>query len=384
MDYLEAQARQAAVTGGIGANVAIRGAVDDINRDRSVLTLSGKSLSRYQEQLGELMLAIFSTARFDELSRIRELVSQERMYREQRVTSAGHALAMAAASSGLAPNAALNHRWSGLVGIKALKALDDSLDDPAGLAAFAARLERIRERLLEAPRQLLLIGEAAEQQAIGSSIERLWQAHPQPAGLAHFAAPAAGGQLHQAWSTSTQVNFCAKAYPTVCAEHADAPALMVLAGFLRNNYLHRAIREQGGAYGGGASFEPDSGAFRFYSYRDPRLTETLADFDNAIEWLLGKDHEWRLVEEAILGIISSIDKPGSPAGEAKKTFHGNLHGRTPEQRRRFRARILEVRQADLKRVAETWLKPERASIAVISDPATLGRHADLGLEVIKL
>jgi hypothetical protein len=159
---------------------------------------------------------------------------------------------------------------------------------------------------------------------------------------------------------------------------------MVLAGFLRNNYLHRAIREQGGAYGGGASFEPDSGAFRFYSYRDPRLTETLADFDNAIEWLLGKEHEWRLVEEAILGIISSIDKPGSPAGEAKKTFHGNLHGRTPEQRRRFRARILDVREADLKRVAETWLKPERASIAVISDPATLGRHADLGLEIIKL
>jgi hypothetical protein len=384
MDYLEAQARQAAVTGGIGANVAIRGAVDDINRDRSVLTLSGKSLNRYQEQLGELMLAIFSTARFDELSRIRELVSQERMYREQRVTSAGHALAMAAASSGLAPNAALNHRWSGLAGIKALKALDDSLDDPAGLEAFAARLEQIRERLLEAPRQLLLVGEAAEQQAIGSSIERLWQARPQPAGLDRFAAPAAGGQLHQAWSTSTQVNFCAKAYPTVCAEHADAPALMVLAGFLRNNYLHRAIREQGGAYGGGASFEPDSGAFRFYSYRDPRLSETLADFDNAIEWLLGKEHEWRLVEEAILGIISSIDKPGSPAGEAKKTFHGNLHGRTPEQRRRFRARILEVRQADLKRVAETWLKPERASIAVISDPATLGRHADLGLEVIKL
>jgi Zn-dependent M16 (insulinase) family peptidase len=384
LDYLEAQALQAAVTGGIGANVAIRGAVDDINRDRSVLTLSGKALSRNQASLAELMQGIFTRARFDELPRIRELVSQERMYREQRVTSAGHALAMGAASSGLAPNAALNHRWSGLAAIKALKALDDSLDDAAALEAFAAKLERIRAHLLNAPRQMLLIGEEAEQQVISSSIEQLWQGQPLPAELARFAAPAASGQQRQAWSTSTQVNFCAKAFPTVCAEHQDAPALMVLAGFLRNNYLHRVIREQGGAYGGGASFDPDSGAFRFYSYRDPRLADTLSDFDNAIDWLLGKDHEWRLVEEAILGIISSIDKPGSPAGEAKKTFHGILHGRTPEQRRRFRARILEVRQDDLKRVAETWLKPERASVAVISDPTTLAKNEDLGLEIIKL
>lgn len=384
MDYLQAQARQAAVTGGIGANVAIRGAVDDVNRDRSVLTLSGKALNRYQAALAELMLEIFGNARFDELTRIRELVSQERMYREQRVTSAGHALAMAAASSGIAPNAALSHRWSGLAGIKALKALDDSLDDPATLEAFAAKLERLRDLLLTAPRQLLLIGEEAEQAAINSHIDRLWQGRGLSAEVARFTAPAAAGQLHQAWSTSTQVNFCARAYPTVAPEHPDAPALMVLAGFLRNNFLHRAVREQGGAYGGGASFDLDSGAFRFYSYRDPRLAETLADFDKSIAWLLGNEHEWRLVEESILGIISGIDKPGSPAGEAKKTFYGNLHGRTPEQRRRFRARILEVKQADLKRVAEAYLKPERASTAVISDPATLAKHADLGLEVIKL
>ncbi len=384
MDYLEAQGRQAAVTGGIGANVAIRGSVDDVNCDRSVLTLSGKALSRNQASLAELMQAIFTRARFDELSRIRELVSQERMYREQRITSAGHALAMGAATSGLAPNAALSHRWSGLAAIKALKALDDSLDDPATLEAFAARLARIRDHLLNAPRQLLLIGEEAEQQAIDSSIEQLWQGQEAAAESARFTAPAAAGQLRQAWSTSTQVNFCAKAYPTVAPEHPDAPALMVLAGFLRNNFLHRAVREQGGAYGGGASFDLDSGAFRFYSYRDPRLTDTLADFDKSVEWLLGNEHEWRLVEEAILGIISSIDKPGSPAGEAKKTFHGNLHGRTPEQRRRFRARILEVKQDDLKRVAETYLKPELASTAVISDPATLAKNEGLGLEIIKL
>ena len=65
----------------------------------------------------------------------------------------------------------------------------------------------------------------------------------------------------------TPICFCARAYPTVPSGHDDAAALTVLGGVLRNGYLHRTIREQGGAYGGGASQDNQSGAFRFYSPR---------------------------------------------------------------------------------------------------------------------
>ncbi len=381
-DYLASQSIQSAVTGGIGASISLRGAVDDLQQCRGSFTLSGKALVRNQAALADLMLETFESARFDELPRIRELVAQERMYREQRVTSAGHSLAMVAASAGLSPSAAQQHNWSGLGGVKHLKALDDSLDDTEALSAFAAKLERLRDTLLQAPRQLLLIGEAEQRAEITGHLQQRWQGHSAAANSGLYLPAAASGQLQQGWATSTQVNFCAKAYPGVCIEHNDAPALMVLGGFLRNNYLHRTIREQGGAYGGGASYDTDSGAFRFYSYRDPRLDETLADFDNSVSWLQENDHEWRLVEEAILGVISSIDKPGSPAGEAKKSFYATLHGRTSEQRRRFRARILAVTESDLKQVAATYLKPELASTAVISDPGTLENKQ--GLEIIKL
>ncbi|MEN8168796.1 MAG: insulinase family protein [Pseudomonadota bacterium] len=381
-NYLESQTLQAAVTGGIGASVSLRGAVDDLQQSRGLFTLSGKALVRNQSALADLMQETFESARFDELPRIRELVAQERMYREQRVTSAGHSLAMTAAAAGLTPNAAQQHRWSGLAGVKALKVLDDGLDENTALEAFAAKLELLRTALLQAPRQMLLIGEAEQREGITRHLQQRWQGYTTDTTTGLYLPAAASGQLQQGWATSTQVNFCARAYPGVCTEHADAPALMVLSGFLRNNFLHRTIREQGGAYGGGASFDTDSGAFRFYSYRDPRLEETLADFDHSIEWLLENNHEWRLVEEAILGVISSIDKPGSPAGEAKKSFHAALHGRSPEQRRHFRARILEVKESDLKRVAETYLKPGLASTAVISDPATLEKQQ--GLDIIKL
>lgn len=382
-DYLATQALQAAVTGGIEARSTVRGSINDAGKGRGVLVLSGKALARNHAALSDLLRETFDSARFDELDRLRELVAQERLHQEQSVTGSGHGLAMLAAAAGLSPSAALNHRWYGLAGIKALKHLDDALDDPVALQAFAERLQRLRNALLSAPRQFLLIGEEEQRSGYAAALAARWADAAPAQDIAPFSLPPDNDICNQGWTTSTQVNFCARAYAAVPMEHADGAALMVLGGFLRNNYLHRAIREQGGAYGGGAGYDPDSAVFRFYSYRDPRLAETLADFDGAVRWLLDNDHAWRLVEEAILGVIAAIDKPGSPAGEAKKTFHAALHGRTPEQRRRFRARVLQVTQDDLKRVAASYLKPETASTAVISNPTTL-KQADLGLEIIAL
>lgn len=141
----------------------------------------------------------------------------------------------------------------------------------------------------------------------------------------------------------------------------------MLATYLRNGYLHRCIREQGGAYGGGASQDSNIAAFRFYSYRDPRLKETLGDFDDAITWLLDNPISEEGLEQAILGIIGSIDKPGSPAGEAKQDFQNQLFGRTLAQRRQFRQRVLNTRAEDLQRVCKTYLSDGNASTAVVSN-----------------
>ena len=70
-------------------------------------------------------------------------------------------------------------------------------------------------------------------------------------------------------------------------------------------------------------------------------------------------------------MISTLDKPSSPAGEARQHFHNNLFGRSVEQRRNFRQRILDVQAKDLKRVAEKYLTGNNESVAVISSPAEI-------------
>ena len=381
-DYRENQALQAAITGGVSANYSVRGAVDNVIGGRGLFLLSGKALTRNHAALSNLLYETLFTPRFDELSRLRELVAQERASHEASILDHGHALAMTAAAAGLSPLAALFHRWGGLIGIKRLKALDAQLKNSDDLEIFAGRLADLANIFHQAPRRLLLVGERRERDAIVSAVEQIWANQFAPNTVPQFTFGKSAGAVREGWAIATQVNFCAKAYFTVPINHPDAPALTVLGTFLRNGYLHRAIREQGGAYSGSASYDGDTGIFRFYSYRDPRLEATLDDFDQAVKWLARGDYPEQALEEAVLGVISAIDRPDSPAGEAIGAYLGSLHGRTPTQRREYRARVLRVTREDLQCLAERYFLPERASIAVISDPITLDRvGANLGLIV---
>ena len=74
--------------------------------------------------------------------------------------------------------------------------------------------------------------------------------------------------------------------------------------------------------------------------------------------------------------------------EAKQDFHNRLFGRDHAHREAFRQRVLSVSLDDLRRVAETYLAPERASIAVITSHNGLDGAGDLverlGLRVEEL
>ena len=382
-DYLQMQSWQAKVCGGINAYTTIRGNTDDVQSTTGYFFLSSKALTRNQQQLTDLLHTTLHDVRFDEHNRIKELMAQLRAQREQSVVGNGHGLAMLAASSGFCPSAALRNRLSGLQGIRHIKQLDSQLSKANELADFAGKLQAIHQAILAAPKQFVLVGEEEKMPDYHQSLTSTWNKNgvQTTSGFEGFRLNPVHEQVQQMWLASTPVNFCSKAYATVPMQHEDSPALSVLGGFLRNGYLHRTIRETGGAYGGGASYQSDIATFRFYSYRDPRLSETLQDFDNSIQWLLTEKHEWSQVEEAILGVIGSIDKPGSPAGEAKDAFQNELFGRTPELRQDYRARILKVTLDDLKRVGEKYLSGNNASTAVITNAMTRDEIGDLGLQI---
>jgi Zn-dependent M16 (insulinase) family peptidase len=379
-DYLETQAEQSR-TGPVSAYVSVRAGVTDAGTVRGYLALAGKSLNRDRERLSRLLRATVESARFDELARLRDLVAQMRAALESSAVDRGHTLAILAASSGMGPSGYLDNLFDGPVAIGRVKTLDAAIEaDIDRLRACADLLRAINDKVIARPKSLLMVCQDGERAQVEDALRSTWSGAVVGNPGAGFVWPAADRRVHEAWVTNTQVNFCARAYKAVPADHGDAPVFSVLGKFLHHGYLHRAIREQGGAYGAGASYDSDSASFRFFSYRDPRLDGTLEDFDRALDWVQGA-HGARAVEEAILGVIQLIDQPKSPAGEAIQAHFHALQGRTPEFRRRFRNRVLGVTVADLQRVARTYLDPAVASTAVITSREVAERHRHLGFEI---
>ena len=379
--YEDAQVWQSQISGGINCFSSIRSSVDNEQTISGYVTFSSKSLSANHKKLTELLQKTLLEVRFDEKQRLSELIEQICTRRENSITGQGHSLAMTLASSKMNPTGQLSHKFGGLSGIKQLKELRNKLKDPKTCSALLDKFQLLHRIFLSSNMQILAIGERSQKENILADFNDLWVSNDHSSQLAKISLPSIRETVREAWTTTTQVNFSAKAYPTVASNHKDNATLHVLAGYLRNGFLHRAIREQGGAYGGGAGQDANSASFRFYSYRDPRLLDTLTDFDKSIQWLLSAEQTPHHLEEAILGVIANMDKPSSPAGEAKQAFYNGLFNRTLEHRMIFRERVLSTTLADLRNVAQTYFDPSSASIGVITNQDSENILQDRGFNI---
>ena len=354
----------------------------DVQTSKALISFSSKCLRNNHADISELLHSTIHEVRFEEDKRLQELIEQICARKENSITGQGHTLAMSLASSRMSPTALLNHRSGGLAGIKQLKALRAQLAEKSSRSELLSKFRTLHDKLLVANKEFLVIAEPEHREPLISDIDKVWGASVGSSNDKALSLAPLREEIRQAWCTTTAVNFCAKAYPTVPAGHPDSAPLQVLSGFLRNGFLHRAIREQGGAYGGGASQDAGSASFRFFSYRDPRLQETLTDFDASIDWLISSEHKPHQLEEAILGVIASLDKPASPAGEAKQAYFNRIFGRTLEHRSQFRQQVLGTSIEDLQRVAQQYLSPEKASIGIICNKESAEKLGNDAIEMI--
>lgn len=145
--------------------------------------------------------------------------------------------------------------------------------------------------------------------------------------------------------------------------HEDHPKLRILAKLLSAKFLHREIREKGGAYGSGAKM--GGGIFSFYSYRDPNFEGTLSAFEDSIQWALKGKFTDQDIEEAKLSVFAEVDKPVSPSNRGMLYF---TQGVTDEMRQANRDRLFNVTRDDVMHVTRTYL----ASSDVPNAVAVLG------------
>ncbi|MBB6014821.1 insulinase family protein [Deinococcus radiopugnans] len=368
-DYAALARRMEAVTGGVSASASSGVRPDDLHRLRLAVSFSGKALARNGEALVDVMRDLIAAPEFTR-ERLEQLLKQRLAGLKASVVNSGNAYAERLAAAQVSPAAAIGETWGGLTGLDTLKGIVEG----GGLDDLLSRFGRIHTLLLSGQPVLCL---TATEDDLGLDLTPLTAlftgdaavGRPQPR-------PRDGGP--QARVTDSPVAFNAVAFETVPYTHADSPALLVLARLLRSEYLLKELREKGGAYGGSASFDPREGVFAMSSYRDPNIVRTYRVFRDARVFLdtpLGE----REVTEAILSASKALDPLTSPDTVGRLRFFGDQAGFTPEVQEAYKTRLLNVGMADLKRVMDAYLTPERAAYALVAGRDPNGEMTELGL-----
>ncbi|KAF1025251.1 MAG: hypothetical protein GAK29_02040 [Acinetobacter bereziniae] len=384
-NYLQLQQLQTAVSGGLWMSSSLRCDVSDKNIISRFLVLSIKSLAHEYSAIGLLKLA-FEEMRFDEKSRILELLQQQKVQWQSSISNNGEAYAIQNASRFMSAFAENQEFHFGLSALNHLsKLIDDITYDEVAYLNFRRQLQAIHAHLLNANKEFVIICEGSEMPQVKTELQKQWaSSNKRTAGQLLIPIEHKSNKNDQAWLIQGNVQFCAQAYPAVTIDHKDAAAFMVLGAFLKNGFLHHVIREQGGAYNCGANYDPNTCAFSFFSYRDPRLAETFVDFDSSLRWLMEQQEDSQFLEAAILTVISGMDKPGSPSDEAIKACHFALHGRTPTIRQNLRQQVLNVTLKDLKRLVTDYLSLDNVKKSVVAPLSKADLVEQLGFEIHKV
>eukprot|EP00455_Lapot_gusevi_P011070 TRINITY_DN15088_c0_g2_i1.p1 TRINITY_DN15088_c0_g2~~TRINITY_DN15088_c0_g2_i1.p1 ORF type:complete len:355 (+),score=107.21 TRINITY_DN15088_c0_g2_i1:109-1065(+) len=293
----------------------------------------------------------------------------------------GHSYARSYAASVLSPSLARAERYSGLHQAKLLNQLASDL--PTNLPVLSERLSAISQALrgVVGSQRCSVVGDAASLDQLRPLLPSFLDAARTPVSSTPTTESgfASSGPVKTYFALPLPIHHTAMVLPSVPYTHPHAPALAVLGKLLTDRYLHREIREKGGAYGGGA-YHSTEGFFGFYSFRDPNCDATLAAFRASLDWL-SRPHSYtpRELEEAILSVFADIDRPVAPAAAAHLLF---LKGITDDMRQEFRQRLFQIDHRTISEVAEKYLfnQIDRASVAVVG-PDTPSVSADQGWDI---
>lgn len=369
-------------TGGIAAGIEILEDPHALGPFTASFELRGKALARKQPELFAILGDLCRAADFSDLERLRTVIGQVRASMENSIPGSGHSYAARAAAAGLTPVGACREEWAGLTQLRTIRALAEA--DENRLRELSSTLEQMARQLFAGVPVWGVTIEADHFATVRPELEGFLSGFtPGSAAAAAAASPFTPRPQRRGWATSLPVAHVARVVAAVPYTHADAAPLAVLAKLLRAGYLHREIREKGGAYGGLAGFDPEGGLFSLLSYRDPHIARTLRVFDDAIAWAATGRFSDEEVDQALLAVFSDLDRPLSPGGRGNREFADRRQGLTPDLRATYRQRLLTVGRSELVRVAADYLGQTQAqsAVAVIAGEDLLRRaNADLGSE----
>ncbi|MBS5387437.1 MAG: insulinase family protein [Clostridiales bacterium] len=338
-------------TGGIGTSLELYADAVKVKEKafKATFEMKGKALYPQMDVLFSMMREILMESKLDDEKRLKEILAMLKSRLAMSFQASGHTTAALRALSYGSPMAKFKDDTDGIGFYEVVKEIEEHFEERKG--ELIHNLKDIAERLFRSDN--LMISYTASE----GKIEPVIQAFEKIEHTLYKGDRKREGNcvLHvkkknEGFKTSSKVQYVARVGNFIDEGAQYSGALQILKVILSYDYLWQNIRVKGGAYGCMSNFNRIGEGY-LVSYRDPNLKETIKVYEGVVEYLKNFTVSERDMDKYIIGTISNIDRPMTPAAKGERSMNLYMNHVSEDMIRREREEILTADQEDIRALA---------------------------------
>ncbi len=342
------------------------------------LVVSASALSEKSASAARLADEVMLRTDFCGYDKLRDVLMQRRVAMEQAFASSGNATAARRAASYYLPAACVREQLGGVDFYRFLKRQIDGFDE--GKEALAGKLAELAARIFSDDGCLLSF--AGSDAGLAAFMEARTPL-PERAERSERLVVPAPVDKREALVVPSDVSYTALAADRRQVGAAYSGVWPVISRALTYSYLWQEVRVLGGAYGTGFSTTVP-GPSSFYSFRDPRVDETVERFRGAGAWLSGFAPEAEEFTGFIVSSVAGMDAPCKPRELMRRQDGMHFSGYTPERRARTRSQVLACTPADVRAAARAVDELASGGCVCSVGGRDILSQSQMGLELVDL
>ena len=336
-------------TGGIAPAAASYTDARDLSKYTITFDLKVKVLYENLPRAFELAKEILTRSDYTDTKRLYELVAEARSCKQAEMMSAGHRVAAERALSYFSKPAAALEQISGIPFYRTLESMEKEFD--ARKEEISANLDRVIRCIFRS--ENLMVDYTAEREGLKGMEELIGDFK---SSLYTDALESAGYdpvpvRKNEGFMTSAQIQYVCRAGNFGQKGLAYNGALHVLRVMMGYDYLWTQVRVKGGAYGCMCDFAKTGDSY-FVSYRDPNLTDTVDVFEKAADYIARFDADERTMTQYIIGAVSEMDIPMTPAMKGTYSLTGYMTHYSYEMAQKDRDELLAADAAAIRSLSK--------------------------------
>lgn len=360
-DFVRLSQRIGRKTGGITPTTFTSSVVNS-QESAAWLFMRGKGTMSQTGDLLDILRDVLLTVKLDNRERFHQMALEEKADVESSLVPGGHRVVHSRLKSRFTEAGWVDEEMGGIDYLFFLRDLVNRVENEWDTVVEA--LEAIRQLLLNRNTMLCNITlDADNWSKFQPQLDSFLAALPTGSGDTAIWSPQFN-RINEAFTAPSQVNFVAKGanlYENGYALHGSA---QVIVKYLGATYMWEKIRVQGGAYGGFAVFDRQSGLFDYLSYRDPNLLGTVDNYDRAAQYLRELDISRDELTKGIIGAIGDIDDYQLPDAKGYTSMIRYLIGENDERRQKLRDEVLSTTPAHFKAFGDALQSVSSSGIVV--------------------